>query len=92
MFFTVEMFNPKTGHLLSPLLLKAQLERIVEMAGESECEDSVAALTALPRTEWAGIRKRMEERPANKKTLKLIDSSLAVLVLQSDPVDAAVRN
>ena len=50
----------------------------------------VAAFTALPRTKWAEIRKRLEENPVNQKILQLIDSAKGMLVLQSEPVESTV--
>ena len=57
---------------------------------DEEDESCVAAFTALPRTKWAEVRKRMEENPVNRQTLRLIDSAANVVILQSDSVDSTV--
>ncbi len=57
---------------------------------DEEDQSCVAAFTALPRTKWAEVRKRLEENPVNRKILKLIDSGTGLLVLQSDPVESSV--
>ena len=60
--------------------------------GDTDEEDTsgVASFTALPRTKWAEVRKRLEENPVNKKILTLIDSSLTVMVLESESVESTV--
>ena len=57
---------------------------------DEEDMSCVAAFTALPRTKWAEIRKRLEDNPVNRKILKHIDSSIMVGVLQSENVDSTV--
>lgn len=52
----------------------------------------MAAFTALPRTKWAEIRKRLEENPVNNNILKLIDSAVVFMVLQSEEVDSSVSH
>ena len=59
---------------------------------DEEDESCVAAFTALPRTKWAEVRKRLEENPVNKRILKFIDSALTFIILQSNAVDCAVSN
>ena len=57
---------------------------------DEEDQSCVAAFTALPRAKWAEVRKRLEENPVNSKILKLIDSALLVLVLQTDEMESTV--
>ena len=54
-------------------------------------ETGVASFTALPREEWADIRKRLEKDPVNKKSLELIDSSYSILTLDTESPDLDVR-
>lgn len=61
----------------------------MKFAEESD-ETGVAAFTALPRAEWAEIRERLEQNETNKRSLRLIDSSLTMLVLDSSKVDKKV--
>ena len=53
-------------------------------------ETGVAAFTALPRTKWAEIRERMKQSHVNKTSLRLMDSSAVVLVLEDKDVDKNV--
>ena len=45
-------------------------------------ETGVAAFTALPRAKWAEIRERMKQSQTNKSSLRLIDSSAVMLILE----------
>ncbi len=53
-------------------------------------ETGVAAFTALPRTKWAEIRERMKQSQVNKNSLRLIDSSAVILVLEDKSIDKNV--
>lgn len=53
-------------------------------------ETGVAAFTALPRTKWAEIRERMKQSQVNKNSLRLIDSSATILVLEDKSIDKNV--
>ena len=53
-------------------------------------ETGVATFTALPRTKWAEIRDRMKQSQVNKDSLRLIDSSAVVLVLETESIDKYV--
>ena len=53
-------------------------------------ETGVAAFTALPRTKWAEIRDRMKQSQVNKDSLRLIDSSAVMLVLETESIDKYV--
>ncbi len=57
---------------------------------DEEDMSCVAAFTALPRTKWAEIRKKLEENPANRKIFKLIDSAIIVGILESEDVESTV--
>ena len=50
-------------------------------------ETGVAAFTALPRSKWAEIRDRLKQNETNKRSLRLIDSSAAILVLDTSQTD-----
>ena len=50
-------------------------------------ETGVAAFTALPRSKWAEIRDRLKQNETNKRSLRLIDSSAAILVLDTSQKD-----
>ena len=47
----------------------------------------MATFTALPREKWAEIRERMKQSEVNKSSLRLIDSSAVVLVLDKFEMD-----
>ncbi|XP_019849708.1 PREDICTED: carnitine O-palmitoyltransferase 1, muscle isoform-like isoform X1 [Amphimedon queenslandica] len=85
--FYIVQVTDKDGRIYPPTLLKKQLERIVEMAGDEKDETGVMTFTALPREDWADIRKRLEEDPVNKKSLELIDSSYSIVVLDTESPD-----
>ena len=53
-------------------------------------ETGVGAFTALPRTKWAEIRERMKRSQVNKNSLRLIDSSAVILVLEDKTIDKNV--
>ena len=53
-------------------------------------ETGVGAFTALPRAKWAEIRERMKQSQVNKTSLRLIDSSAVMLVLEDKAVDKNV--
>ena len=46
---------------------------------KDQAEGSVPALTALPRKEWAGIRKEYFSEGVNRQTLEAIEESLFVV-------------
>ena len=53
-------------------------------------ETGVAAFTALPRAKWAEIRERMKKNETNKSSLRLIDSSAVMMVLDTSTVGKSV--
>lgn len=53
-------------------------------------ETGVAAFTALPRAKWAEIRERMKQSQINKNSLRLMDSSAVILVLEDKTIDENV--
>ena len=53
-------------------------------------ETGVGAFTALSRTKWAEIRERMKRSQVNKNSLRLIDSSVVILVLEDKTIDKNV--
>ena len=61
----------------------------VMMMSHSDVQDEtgVAAFTALPRSKWAEIRDRLKQNETNKRSLRLIDSSAAILVLDTSQKD-----
>eukprot|EP00735_Rhodelphis_limneticus_P000316 TRINITY_DN1049_c0_g1::TRINITY_DN1049_c0_g1_i1::g.30045::m.30045 TRINITY_DN1049_c0_g1::TRINITY_DN1049_c0_g1_i1::g.30045 ORF type:complete len:774 (+),score=262.38,sp/Q63704/CPT1B_RAT/43.24/2e-178,Carn_acyltransf/PF00755.15/2.3e-169 TRINITY_DN1049_c0_g1_i1:107-2428(+) len=61
-----------------------QFQRILRDAREnppSAIEAKVAALTSLPRREWANARESFMSAGVNKQTLDMVESSIFVLVL-----------
>ena len=55
-------------------------------------ETGVAAFTALPRAKWAEIRERMKQSQINKNSLRLMDSSAVILVLEDKTIDKNVSH
>ena len=53
-------------------------------------ETGVMSFTALPREEWAEIRKRLETDPINKESLNTIDSCIALIILDTESPDVQV--
>ncbi|XP_068710721.1 carnitine O-palmitoyltransferase 1, liver isoform-like [Montipora capricornis] len=75
------------GKYISVLDLESQFEWIQADAKHSDvtkdqAEGSVPALTALPRKEWAGIRKEYFSEGVNRQTLEAIEESLFVVILE----------
>ncbi|XP_003384970.2 PREDICTED: carnitine O-palmitoyltransferase 1, liver isoform-like isoform X2 [Amphimedon queenslandica] len=74
----------KDNRIFPPSLLKKQLERVMEMAGDEDDETGVAAFTALPREEWAEIRERLIKDPTNKETLDAISTGFNFVSLETE--------
>lgn len=75
------------GKYLSTLDLEGQFEWIqadVKHSGviKDQPESSVPALTALPRKEWASIRKEYFSEGLNRQALEAIEEALFVVVLE----------
>jgi carnitine O-palmitoyltransferase 1 len=87
-FYKIQVAT-EDGRLIPSVLIKKQLEKVVEMAGDELDETGVMTFTARPRTEWAEIRERLEKDPLNKETLHMIDSCYQVISLETEspPID-----
>jgi len=75
------------GKYISVLDLESQLEWIMADAKHSDVtkdqpEGSVPALTALPRPEWAKIRKEYFSESLNQQTLEAIEEALFLVILE----------
>lgn len=77
------------GKFISVLDLESQFEWIVADAKHSDVtkdqpDGSVPALTALPRTEWAKIRKEYFSESLNRQTLEAIEEAMFVVILDEN--------
>eukprot|EP00731_Ephydatia_muelleri_P002535 Em0001g2535a len=79
----------KDGKVLSPQGIRAQLEKVVNMAGDTLDETGVAALTSLPRKDWAEIRERLEANPVNAASLHAVDSAWSLVCLDTEAYDVS---
>lgn len=77
----------RRGKFISVLDLESQFEWIIADAKHSDVtqdqpDGSVPALTALPRTEWARIRKEYFSESLNQQTLEAIEEAMFVVILE----------
>lgn len=75
------------GKFLSVLDLESQMEWIVADAKHSDVtkdqpDGSVPALTALPRAEWAKIRKDYFSESLNQQALEAIEEAMFLVILE----------
>ncbi|KAI8130847.1 hypothetical protein FF38_04977 [Lucilia cuprina] len=89
--FMFDCLHPSDGTLITPLEILVVLQRIRSILDYEPMGDCVPVLTHDDRTSWAENRTRLLElSPNNKDTLKLIESSCVVLVLdENEPRDYA---
>lgn len=85
-FYMLPVTNSK-GKYISVLDLEGQFEWIKADAQHSDttkeqAEGSVPALTALPRAEWAKIRKEYFSESLNRQTLEAIEEALFLVILE----------
>lgn len=74
----------RDGRIFPPSLIKKQLEKVIEMAGDELDETGVMSFTAQSRPKWAEIRERMCKDPINKESLECIESAYHVYILEND--------
>ncbi|KAL5517212.1 hypothetical protein EMCRGX_G002713 [Ephydatia muelleri] len=87
-FYLVDVIS-KDGKVLSPQGIRAQLEKVVNMAGSELDQTGMASLTALPRATWAEIRERLEANPVNAASLHAIDSAWSLVCLDTEAYDVS---
>lgn len=77
------------GRLLQPKQLEYLLDKIVnDPEGPTNGEEYISSLTTLDRATWATIReKKLLTDPINRQSLKAIESSAFVIVLEDDDFD-----
>lgn len=85
-FYMLPVTNSR-GKFISVLDLESQFEWITADAKHSDVtkdqpDGSVPALTALPRTEWAKIRKEYFSESLNQQTLEAIEEAMFLVILE----------
>jgi carnitine O-palmitoyltransferase 2 len=71
------------GKPLAVEQIYARLKAIVD-AGATAPEVDVGVFTSMNRTDWHAVRTTMERNPVNAKSLKMVDTALFVLNLETD--------
>lgn len=85
LFYQLSIYDDK-NQLLSVTVLEKFFQDIIDDADKhkesvSESERSVAALTGLPRTEWARILRENLESGINKDNMDLINKAVCMVIL-----------
>lgn len=91
-YYRLDLYDVR-GRPLSPQSLEKQLEWILEDANQhskeySTFEQSIAALTAIDRTEWAQIRATHFATGLNKDSLDALESAVFHVVLETKSFDS----
>lgn len=82
-FYELQVIDD-SGVFLSEADLRAQLERIVEMAGDVDDPHPLGALTLANRDLWAEAQEELlRAAPQNKELLEKLASGIMVLTLDS---------
>lgn len=85
--FLVSLMDTATGQLRSEDSLNKAITTVLENATESDPSASIPIMTAANRRQWFQTRTELTEiNAANSINMNLIDHSLIVLCLDSDPV------
>lgn len=95
LFYQLGIYDDK-NQLLSVTVLEKFFQDIIDDADKhkesvSESERSVAALTGLPRTEWARILRENFKSGINKDNMDLINKAVCMVVL-SDKVPESLSD
>jgi carnitine O-palmitoyltransferase 1 len=83
-FFRVSVYDPKSGKPLAARDLQVHFSRVLSMAESRDPakEPKVAALTSLPRDEWADLRAEIIDMDrTNAATIEAIETALFIMVL-----------
>lgn len=89
LFYQLDMYDEK-NQILSVTLLERLFQEIIDDADKhkecvSQSERSVAALTGLPRAEWASIMKQNFTSGINKDNMRLIQTAIFMVILFDEP-------
>lgn len=88
--FTFPLYHK--GRRLNSHEIQSQFHTLIHLTSlpHFEKQEDVAILTSGERSEWARVRKALEEfHPNNKHNLELIDTSLFAIALDSNSTESA---